>query len=264
MSRKGANRAIKLLDDIGFEEITDIPMKLLVSGLGATLIEERLSNSDGKILRGKRKTLIKVNSDIQYEPRKRFTIAHELGHHLLHDNLEIHEENSNTLNWFDTETKLKKGVQEAEANDFAAELLMPEQIFRREIEGEFFSPDLVKNLSLRFKTSLTSIVFRMIQLNTHSIFVSFISNGKVRYWKKSDGLKVWVKDINKLSPPSDSVALEYIEGNYEFIYIGEDKMQEIVRSTWFEMNDREEDDLFYEYCIPTKQYKTIISIVWEG
>lgn len=263
MSRKGANRAVKLLDDIGFDEITDYPMNLLVSGLGATLIEEPLSNSDGKIIKGKLKTLIKVNSNIQFEPRKRFTIAHEIGHHLLHNNLEVHDENSNTLNWFDTETKLKKGIQESEANAFASELLMPERIFRKEISGKYFSPELVQYLSNRFKTSITSTIFRMINLDTHSLFIAFISNGRVLYWKKSAGLKVWVKNINKLPPPDDSIAKEYLEGNYEFIYTGEDKKQDITRSTWFEMNERDEDDDFYEYCIPTKSYKTILSVVWE-
>lgn len=263
MNLRGANRAIQLLDEIGLDEITDFPMKLLVSGLNGTLIEEPLSNSDGKIIRGKNKTLIKVNSNIPFEYKKRFTIAHEIGHLLLHKNIEVHDENSNTLNWFDTETKLKKGIQELEANDFAAELLMPEKLFKKEVEGQFFSPELVKSLSNRFKTSLTSVIYRIIRLNTHSIFAAFTSNGKVKYWKKSDGLKTWVKDINKLSPPDDSVAKEYIDGDYDFIYSGSDKKQEISRSTWFKLNEYDEDTLFYEYCIPTKQYKTITSVVWE-
>lgn len=114
--RKGSIRAKQLLDEIGFDEITDLPMPQFVSGLGATLIEEPLSNSDGKIVRGRTKTLIKINSEIPYEEKRRFTMAHEVGHYLLHEQLEVHNENSNTLNWFNnTEQQMQKGIQEWEA-----------------------------------------------------------------------------------------------------------------------------------------------------
>jgi Zn-dependent peptidase ImmA (M78 family) len=265
-NRKGSNKAKALLEEIGFDEITDIPMDIFVAGLGATLIEEQLPNSDGKIIRGNSKTLIKVNSDIQFEERKRFTIAHEIGHYLIHDklNLEVHDETSNTLNWFNaTEQQAKKGIQEWEANDFASELLMPEDIIRKATFKKKFTPDLAKELSERFKTSLTSIIYRLLSLNIYPLFVVFINNGQVKYWSKSDGYWIKIKEITKLSPPEDSVAQEYIDAEYDFLYSGKDKAQSIYRSTWFELKDDEEDSVFFEYCIPYKQLKTIISVVWE-
>lgn len=263
-NHNGSIRAKRLLEEIGFDEITDLPMHQFVSGLGATLIEEPLTNSDGKIVRGRKKTLIKINSGILYEEKKRFTMAHEVGHYLLHDHLEVHNENSNTLNWFhNAEKQMQKGIQEWEANDFAAELLMPEKVFRDEVAGKSFSPKLLSDLASRFKSSITSVVFRIFQLDIRPIFIAFIHNGKVRYWKKSDDLKGWVKDIIMLPPPDESVAKEYIDSDYNFIYLGEDKQQPIYKSTWFDLKENQEDSDFYEYCIPTKQYKTIISVVWE-
>src|SRR5690606_17417462 len=69
-NRKGSIRAKELLNEIGFDEISDLPMDILVSGLGATLILTPLKNSDGKIIRGHSKTLIKINSEILFQPRK--------------------------------------------------------------------------------------------------------------------------------------------------------------------------------------------------
>jgi len=265
-SSKGALKAIKLLEEIGFDEITEIPMDILVSGLGATLIEESLKNCDGKIIKGRKKTLIKINSDISYEGKKRFTIAHEIGHYLLHEKLEVHNENSNTLNWFMTaENQAKQGIQEKEANEFAIELLMPSKIFQKEAHGKMFCPELIKHLSDRFKTSITSTLFRYCELkNLHPIFIVFIYNGTVKYWKKSQDLYVKVKDIVKLNPPVDSVAQEYIDANYEFIYSGKEKAQPIEKSTWFVLDQYTKDTPFFEYCIPTKQYKTLISVIWES
>jgi Zn-dependent peptidase ImmA (M78 family) len=263
---KGSRKAKELLLEIGFEEITDIPMDIFVAGLGATLIEIPLKNSDGKIVRGNSKTLIKINSEIQFEERKRFTIAHEIGHFLLHSKLEleVHNENSNTLNWYNTALhQAKKGIQEWEANDFASELLMPEQLIRKETFKKKFSPELVKELSLKFKTSLTSTIYRLLSLDIYPLFVVFINKGVVRYWSKSNNFWVKIKDITKLPPPEDSVALEYVDAGYEYLYSGKDKTQQIYKSTWFELKDDEDDSDFFEYCIPTKQYETIISVVWE-
>jgi hypothetical protein len=59
--------------------------------------------------------------------------------------------------------------------------------------------------------------------------------------------------------------MEYIKKDYIFVYSHEEKAQTIYKSTWFNLNDNdeEEDTEFYEYCIPTKKYKTVLSVIWE-
>lgn len=263
-NNRGKNKAKEILEDIGYDEITTISNSDLVSGFGIILISKHLDNADGKIIRGKTRTIIKVNSSIPYPAKIRFTIAHELGHYFLHKKIEIHTDNEKTLNWFNFENQAKRGLEEYEANDFASELLMPEKIFLQFMEGKQFCPSLVKELSERFQTSLTSVIYRLISLDITSLLVVFITDGLVKYWRRSTDLRYWVKDITKLPPPNDSVAMEYIESDYQFIYSGTDKKQEIVKSTWFELKEDERDTEFFEYCIPIKSYKTIISIIWEG
>jgi len=140
---------------------------------------------------------------------------------------------------------------------------MPEQLFRKEASGKPFTPELVKYLSERFNTSISSAVIRCMHLDIHPLMVVFINNGIVRNWDKSSSWQYWIKDCTKIPPPSDSVALEYINADYDFIYTGIDKAQEISKSTWCALGKYDEDSDFYEYCIPTKQYKTIISVIWE-
>ncbi len=116
---------------------------------------------------------------------------------------------------------------------------------------------------MRFRTSLTSVAFRYFDTNLHPIAMFHIFNGKVKYWKKSDDLKVWIKDITQLPPPEDSVAMEYIEADYKPIYRTNELQQLISKSTYFKLNDHDEDTDFYEYCIVTESFKNILSIVWE-
>lgn len=262
-NNRGKNKAEEILEEIGFDDVTDLSNQELVNGFGIIFISEPLDNADGKIIRGRTNTIIKVNSSIPYPEKIRFVIAHELGHYFLHEKMEIHSDNVKTLNWFKIENQAKRGLQEFEANDFASELLMPEKSFREFITGKFFSPSLIKEISNRFGTSLTSVVYRLISLDITPLLVVFITDGIVRYWRKSPDLKGWVKDVTKLPPPDDSVAKEYIDANYDFIYKSNEKAQEISRSTWFKLYDNQQDDVFWEYCIPTKQYKTIISVIWQ-
>lgn len=263
INRKGSIAAKKLLEEIGYDEITEIPIEDLVSYMGCILVEEPLSNSDGKIVRGKTQTLIKINSDIQFEARRRFTIAHEIGHFILHRKLEVHSENDSTLNWFqDTEKQAISGIQEYEANDFASELLMPEEIFRKDAGSYKFSPAHLRWLAEGFNTSLTSTIFRIVHLDIFPIFICFISNGIVRYWKKSESLNVFAENITRLPPPKGSVAKEYLDAGYEYIYSKDEKAQKVFKSTWFNLGWDYYDPEFYEYCIPSKDYKTIVSIIW--
>lgn len=263
-NNKGKNKAKEILAEIGFDEITDMDISELVHGFDITYMSEPLENSDGKIIRGENHTIIKVNSNIPHKEKHRFTVAHELGHFFLHEKLEAHDENAGTLSWYNIEHHAQRGIQEYEANDFASELLMPEKLFKEFVAGKMFSPKLIKDLSTRFKTSITSVVFRMFALDIAPLLIVFIKDGVVSYWLKSDDLRGWVKNVTKLSPPYDSVAQEYIDANYGFVYSGEEKAQLISRSTWFKMYENQEDNDFYEYCIPTKQYKTIISVIWEA
>lgn len=265
MKTNASIQAQNLLIKYGFEEITDLGMDLFVSGLGAMYVEEEIPNCDGKIIFGSKIAIIKVNSKIQFLQRKRFVAAHEIGHFVMHKGIQLPDDTFTNFNIISgMEQALKYGKQELEANEFASELLMPEKLLLEEVKGKKFSPLLIKQLSERFKTSLTATVFRYFQFDLHPICLIFIENGKVKYCKKSDEMNVWLGDYTKLTPPANSVAMEYIENDYDFIYKLEEKAQTITKSTWFNLNAYNNDDTeFYEYCIPTRRYKTILSIIWE-
>ncbi len=259
-------QAQQLLINCGLDEITDLSMDLFVAGLDSILIEEELNHCDGKIIFGKSKAIIKVNSLIQFSERKRFVTAHEIGHLLMHKNMQLPDDTFQNFNIISGMEKVFKfGKQELEANEFASELLMPEKLFLKEAKGKKFTPLLIQQLAVRFKVSLTAAVFRYLQFDVlHPLCLVFIDNGIVKYWKKSEDLKVWLCDYTRLAPPIDSVAAEYLKKDYEFLYNLDEKAQTVNKSTWFKLNEYDNEDTdFYEYCIPTKKYKTILSIIWE-
>jgi Zn-dependent peptidase ImmA (M78 family) len=83
-----------------------------------------------------------INKDVPGD-RLRFTIAHELGHIVMHD-------------YYTPE-------MEDEANEFASEFLMPAQDIRHELSQ--ISIDRLATLKLRWKVSMQSLLMRAASLN---------------------------------------------------------------------------------------------------
>lgn len=255
---KGKYAAQRLMNECGIDDPTEFPLELIVFGRGATLIEKPLNNSEGRIVFGDKKTIITINSDIEFKGKKRFVIAHELGHFEMHrDLIAIHNDTDATLEFF------KNGYQETEANEFASELLMPENLFKLECKGKKFSPDLLRSLSERFQTSITSVAYKYFELGDHPICLFYSYNNQVKYWKRPEGYNHFIVERTHLAPPEDSVASEFFSTSK--IYPRHESKQQIWKSTWFELRHWENDNdyRFFEYCIITPKFNTVLSIVWE-
>jgi hypothetical protein len=90
-------------------------------------------------------------------PRRRFTVAHEVGHHLLHSD-------GAAVLCRPADVETTRGdlrAREREANRFAAELLMPEAMVREAADRE--GPDPIA-LAGRFGVSDVAMGFRLVTL----------------------------------------------------------------------------------------------------
>ena len=93
------------------------------------------------------RSIVSLNSNIEFPQRKRFVLAHELGHILLHGGIEAtFSDDYSTLDGY------KHGPQEVEANDFASALLMPPELFKAACFKKKFRPDLLRQLADTFNT----------------------------------------------------------------------------------------------------------------
>ena len=126
---------------------------------------ENLERFDGMLAANKArdKWLILYNSAVSSEGRKRFTIAHEFGHYLLHR----HQQDEFSCSSDDIETsgegKDSKDI-EKEADDFATTLLMPLDDFRRQVDGQSVSFDLLGQCADRYGVSLTAAAIRWLEI----------------------------------------------------------------------------------------------------
>ena len=106
-------------------------------------------NISGTIINQKESAVIGVNSN-HAVARQRFTIAHELGHFLLGH--ELGEKIIDDV--FD-----KPNDKEREANEFAAELLMPKDFLKQDVIKKIKIPDLAR----RYAVSEQAISIRLLK-----------------------------------------------------------------------------------------------------
>ena len=98
------------------------------------------------------------NETIRSPGRRNFTLAHELGHYLLHRRAHpggLKCTNRNMTDWDEARNRI-----EGEANTFASYLLMPLDDFREQIKGRVIDIDLMTELSDRYAVSLTAAILK--------------------------------------------------------------------------------------------------------
>ncbi|MDX1971080.1 MAG: ImmA/IrrE family metallo-endopeptidase [Candidatus Sumerlaeia bacterium] len=121
---------------------------------------------------------IYINPEIKHEPYYRFTLAHEIGHWILHcrphlpnpDQLSLFEEAPHTeesTEWITLYRSMGDfgGEQydplEVQANKFAAHLLMPEEDIRREFIARF--QGVQKDQSGKFDSFVYGLITKRVQ-----------------------------------------------------------------------------------------------------
>lgn len=149
-------------------------MTLLCEKLGVIVVFADLSKSliDGcsTVYRGR--PIILLNNKKESSVRTRFTLAHELGHILIHSNLP----SSELLN-----SSNSKRI-EYEANLFASFLLMPESTFSQDING--LGLDYLLVMKEHWKVSLQAMIFR-------AEYLEYFSQDYALYLRQQISRKKW-------------------------------------------------------------------------
>lgn len=147
-----------------------------------------LPGFDGALYRapeGKKGWGIIYNDTMSSPGRINFTLAHEFGHYLLHrleypDGLECGEQDM--VRW-DSEY----GQIEAQANDFAATLLMPLDDFRRQIDARA-KPGLddIGACAERYEVSLVAATLRWLRYTERRSILVISRDGFILWARSSD------------------------------------------------------------------------------
>ena len=251
--------AKRVLDECGLTDPTELSMEEIILGRKAFYEEKPLSGKEGEIVSLGNKSCITINSNIIYPTKKRFAAAHELGHYEMHRHLTpiISDTEYDLINWY------QAGPQETEANEFAAEFLMPSEIFQKECKGKKFDPSVIEHLANCFQVSKTSAILKFVKRGNHPVCIVYCKDNKMKWWKASDDFRYFLEFQRNETPPTGSVVYELFTSNK--FYSGDELKQQIWKSDWFRMGNHEhKDSPFFEYCLYAKSYGYAISVIWEN
>jgi len=174
--------AFRISKELGFPHPKEVDLRDLAMFRNVLVREGPLSGSEGRLIRKKGRGIIHVREHLKPEGRKRFTIAHELGH------WELHANQSQFLCDTDDMRDYGRSPLEMEANHFAAELLMPTSHFREACASLDPCIATIKTLAEEFQTTLTSTAIRFADMSRHKVVIVWHKDDKVR-WSYSDPKK---------------------------------------------------------------------------
>ena len=162
---KADAEAARLLERFGITEPEIDPTRLAEKLDVLVVPQEMADDVSGMLLRRGDEKVIGVNQG-HARVRRRFTVAHELGHLLLHRGRPLILDAGTRVNFRDSVSSLATDREEMEANRFAAALLAPEAMVRRAAREAQRATveELVADLAGRFGMSGTAMNYRLLNL----------------------------------------------------------------------------------------------------
>ncbi len=259
---KEANRITRILDTLPPEERFPVDVKKVALELTPSFNDDPITDVQGHHLNKFEGALAKdpaeprwaifYNKNIQHVGRINFTLAHELGHYMLH-------RKEAGINGFECGVKDTISPDssyrqcEDEANIFAASLLMPANDFRLQTEKEKFSFDLLGHCADRYEVSLTSAVLRWIEFTSKRAIAVFSEDGYMHWAKSStkafESGRYFATRSGPIEIPAGSQALEQ-----SFSFMARDGVRH-GPGIWFK------DEEVTEHTIYSEDYEKTLTVL---
>ncbi len=248
--QKNKNKAEKIIQKLNIRNPSELAIRDIAMEKDLFVKEQPMDGSEGRLLRKKNHGIITINKKILEEGRKRFAIAHEIGHFELHSESQlIICTEQDMMQW------KSNNIQEIEANEFAANLLMPEFLFRPFLK-KYKKPEMesIIYLANEFRTTLTATALRYVQLSKEPCALAVSKNGIIKWYQKSLDFNFHIKVGERVSP--DSYAFEFFRGNDL-----PDTSESVSASAWISGNIAEDSEIM-ESSFSLPRYNIVLSLLW--
>ena len=206
---------------------------------------------EGALLRmkGIPRGYIVLSSEVREVRRQRFTLGHEIGHYLLPDQQDLCQPcgKEQIESWDDGLAR-----PEREANQFAAEILMPRSIVQPLLrESPQFSH--IEQIAEACETSLTASAYRYCELSSFPVAMVWSEEGRVRWYKSSGEFVRWVR---RGPVKKESYAFDAFEGRSVPA-----KFESVPASAWLFEKGLKADASILEYSVPMPGYDGVLTLL---
>jgi Zn-dependent peptidase ImmA (M78 family) len=241
--------ARRVLGELSVQKPDHIHLPTLAWLGGRRLIIEEggLKTAEGRLVATADGGVIRIRSDIQPASRKRFTIAHEIGHRVLHGLSPSTDTLQDLRTW-------SKGSKETEANIFAGELLMPEFLFKPLVIRESPSLAFIDSLASEFRTSNLAAAVHFVMYTSEPCALVVSKNGNYCWSKKSPTFEFYIKKgiLHKYTGAANLWA-----GKAE-----RSGMQRTAAGAWLERFDLDDRGDIMEDSRRLDEFDMTVSLLW--
>jgi Zn-dependent peptidase ImmA (M78 family) len=223
----------------------------IAEAIGIEVLYRPAESFDGALLRIRdaQRGYIVINSRIREESRRRFTLAHEIGHFVLPGQQEVSApcKQQKIENW---EEDLYR--PELEANRFAAEILMPRGIVAEFCQSEP-SLESIRSIAQLCGTSLTASAVRLITLTPHRAAVVWSQDQKILWSKLSEGFVRWIRkgEVRENSFAAQCYRKQCVP----------DQLAPVPASAWLHEKGLREGAQMWEQSVGLKRYGAVLSLL---
>jgi len=184
----------KILDELGIRDPEDIKIEAIAEYCGATILYEPLEGAEARILGYGDRAIITVNHTSS-RGRQRFSGAHELGHWMW-DRGHVAfacTERAFTREWADDNP-------ERRANQYAADLLLPQEMFATRAKNREITFATVRDLTDLFQTSLTATAIRLVEFGSFPAMIVCNDRERRRWFRRGPDVPDVLWPHDRLSP----------------------------------------------------------------
>jgi hypothetical protein len=250
--------AERVLNEVGITRVEDLSLlELIAWERGALVRSTYLTGAEARIAMAGERAIITVSTTVRDSRRRRFSVAHELGH------LEMHRTEGGLAFCVSTDidewpSHQADAGREQEANQFAAALLLPERFFKPLCRKKEPSLDLVAELADRFDVSLTATALRYLQFCNEACAVVFSRDRDIQWFRGSkyfDELRVFIPVARPLD--QSSLAASFFQGDSL-----RTTRTRVYASTWFAPGRYNSDATIYEQSWSMPSYNAVLTLLW--
>ena len=248
--RAAEKRADQLISQLAISDVEDLDVEAIAMTQKALVVYGGLSGAEARLSRSPRLSFIRVNDAIPESGRKRFAIAHELGHLLLQDGSQLALCSDRELIGFYTNSP-----EELEANAFAASLLMPAALFGPLCRSVKPTLKAIGEMADRFQVTLTAACGRYLQFSPHRCCLVVSKDGRIKYHRKTNEFGYFITLREELK--SATYAADYFRG--EPLPSG---MQSVEATAWLEGARIDSSKMIKEDSVAMPAYNSVLTLLW--
>jgi Zn-dependent peptidase ImmA (M78 family) len=243
--RAARHAAALLIKEFHITKPEEIVLEDIAMAKEIFVFEGPLEGAEARLLRRDNRGIVRLKSGLSLG-RKRFAIAHEMGHWELHAKV-----SQLSLCTADDIAGYGNIDAEIEANAFAGAFLMPTQLISAQCWEATPSLELVNRLADEFFTSISAAAVRLVEECRQTCIVVFSENGRVRWWRARDYERVWIQPGQQIDHRSNAFELS-----------GQSEMESVDLDVWFPDWEGHDPQDLCEQSMVLGHYGTVLTLLW--